>query len=172
MWCLFSSSTGSFNIGWHKPRLEPYSVDVICSNKDLSLSLPTQKHQSDTYDMRSSRKYPALVLTFYRALLLTKFTLLSKEDVLLLCIRSAQHGSCTWAPFLNPAWICCTLLSLVGHSEPSPFERGFGWWPPLGKSFSSLNVYTSLKALGFSEQLAFTCLEIPDAGSILQGKII
>lgn len=36
-------------IGWHKSRRESYSVDAVCDTKDLSLLLPTQNYQSDTY---------------------------------------------------------------------------------------------------------------------------
>lgn len=112
------------NIRWPKSRLESYSVDAVCGTKDLSLLLPSQKHESEAYEMkRCCKKYPAPFLTFWGALVLTKILLLQKKYWLLLCICLNQYGSCTWASFLNlrgSATLCCPLLDSM---NPTPLNR-------------------------------------------------
>lgn len=93
---------------------------------------------------------------------MTKLLVLQKEDWLLLCnFFLSQYGYCTQASFLNlrqSAALCCPLLDSM---NPTPLNRV--WEDELLWKFNTLNLYTSLKALDFSEQLVFSSLEIPDA---------
>lgn len=142
--------------------------------QDQSLSLSTQKHPSNAHEMkRSCRKYPAPFLNFEKFWYWQNYFCKRKIGCCFAFVLTNMAPA--QSIIFKPAWLCClcwTLLSFVGQHEHNPFEQCFGRWTPLERSYDVLNLYISLKAVYFSEQLIFSSLEIPDDCWVFQYKTV